>query len=83
MRRKSSERNVQLRPKLVQKQKKVHLETSREHKIRQKTESTDHNGSDSDQSEVEDVGGDGDEFFDELEAVEEDEQAMQVNSMPR
>ena len=63
------------------KAKKVHLESTKSDKKRSRpiTQAiTQDNGSDSDQSDAEDVGNDVDEF----EAVEEDEQAMQVDSKP-
>jgi pumilio family protein 6 len=67
------------------KAKKVHLESTKSDKKRSRpiTQAiTQDNGSDSDQSDVEEVENDGDEFVDEFEAAEEDEQAMQVDSAP-
>ena len=66
------------------KTKKVHLESTKPDKKRSRpiTQAiTQNNGSDSDQSDGEDVGDDGDESVDEFEGVEEDEQAMQIDSM--
>lgn len=63
------------------KAKKVHLESTKSDKKRSRpiTQAiTQDNGSDSDPSDVEDVGDDEDGF----EVVEEDEQAMQVDSKP-
>ena len=67
------------------KPKKAHLESTKPDKKRSRpiTQAiTQDNGSDSDQSDGDDLGDDGDESVDELEVEEEDEQAMQVDSMP-